>query len=200
MTRLEPLEDDAHPELRESFATFERILGFVPNSLRVMQRRPDIVAGFEALTKAVMDPAGSVDAGFKRLCAHLASRSAGCLYCQAHSLLAAGISGIPDVKLQALWDYPTSALYTDAERAALDFAAAAGAVPNAVTDEHVERLREHWSDDQIVEILAAISLYAFLNRWNDSLATELEDVPHELAARVLGPRGWTPGKHGAPTP
>ncbi len=196
MARLEPLPPDSHPELAESFATFERILGFVPNSLLTMQRCPQIVEGFEALTKAVMDPAGSVAPGFKRLCAHLASRSAGCRYCQAHSLMAAGISGVPDAKLEALWDYSTSTLYTDAERAALDFAAAAGAVPNGVTDDHVDRLREHWSDEQIVEILAAISLYAFLNRWNDSLATGLEAVPGELAGRLLGGRGWTAGKHG----
>jgi len=195
MTRLEPLPADAHPDLAESFAIFERILGFVPNSLLVMQRRPEIVRAFGALTNAVMDPAGGVDPGLKRLAAHVASVSAGCQYCQAHSLIAAGLNGVSDEKLAAIWEFRTSSLYDEAERAALELAAAAGSVPNAASDAHFARLRAHWTDDQIVEILAAISLYAFLNRWNDTLATELEEAPRLLGERVLTPGGWTGGKH-----
>ena len=195
MAHLAPLPVDARPELAASFRQFEQILGFVPNSLLTMQRRPGIVAGFGALTAAVMDPSGCVDPGFKRLLAHFASRAAGCRYCEAHSLLAAGISGVPDDKIAALWEYRTSALYSAAERAALDFALAAGSVPNAVDDELMVRLKQHWSEDQIVELLAAVCLYGFLNRWNDSLATELEEAPRRLGERVLTAGGWTPGKH-----
>ncbi|HUF07149.1 MAG TPA: carboxymuconolactone decarboxylase family protein [Candidatus Binatia bacterium] len=195
MADMQPLPTDAHPELAETSATFERILGFVPNSLLTMQRLPRIVEGFEALTRAVMDPAGQVDAGFKRLLAHVASRSAGCQYCQAHSLVAAGLRGVTEERLAALWDFPTSPLYTEAERAALDFALAAGAVPNAVNAAHFARLRQHWTDDQIVEMLAAVCLYGFLNRWNDTMATELESRPREVGERYLGRIGWDGGKH-----
>ena len=195
MTRLDPQPIDAHPELAEQFATFERILGFVPNSLLAMQRRPEIVRAFETLTNAVMDPSGSVDPGLKRLAAHVASLAAGCQYCQAHSLVAAGLNGVGDEKIAAIWEFRTSALYDEAERAALEFAAAAGSVPNAATDEHFDQLREHWTDDQIVEILAAICLYAFLNRWNDTVGTALEESRRRLGERVLARGGWTGGKH-----
>ena len=77
MAHLDPLPATTTPELAEDFAIFERILGFVPNSLLTMQRRPAIVKGFGELTKAVMDPDGAVDPGFKRLLAHFASRAAG---------------------------------------------------------------------------------------------------------------------------
>jgi len=117
---------------------------------------------------------------------HVASRSAGCQYCQAHSLVAAGLRGVTEERLAALWEYPTSPLYTEAERAALDFALAAGAVPNAVTADHFARLRQHWTDEQIVEMLAAVCLYGFLNRWNDTMATELEELPREVGKRYLG--------------
>ena len=143
MARMDPLPADARPELAATFSAFERILGVVPNSLLTMQRRPRIVAAFEALTEAVMDPDGAVDRGLKRLAAHMASRAAGCQYCQAHSLAAAGMSGVSEAKVAAIWDFRTSPLYNDAERAALEFAVAAGSVPNAVTDEHMARLREH---------------------------------------------------------
>ena len=195
MAHLRPLPAEATPELAETFRQFENILGFVPNSLLTMQRCPEIVKGFGALTSAVMNPGGRVDPGFKRLLAHFSSRAAGCQYCQAHSLLAAGISGVPEQKVQAVWDYQTSPLYSDAERVALDFALAAGAVPNEVDEALMARLKAHWSEDQIVELLAAICLYGFLNRWNDSMATELEEVPKRLGEVVLASGGWSGGKH-----
>jgi alkylhydroperoxidase family enzyme len=195
MAHLDPLPAETTPDLQEDFAIFERILGFVPNSLLTMQRMPQMVKGFGELTRAVMDPQGSVDLGFMRLIAHFASRAAGCQYCEAHSLVAARIHGIEQEKLDAIWVYQTSPLYSEAERAALDFALAAGAVPNDVDDALMSRMKEHWSDDQIVQILGAICLYGFLNRWNDSMATDLEDSPRALGERLLAQGGWTGGKH-----
>lgn len=195
MAHLEPLPATTTPELAEDFAIFERILGFVPNSLLTMQRRPKMVKGFGVLTKAVMDPEGSVDLGLMRLIAHFASRAAGCQYCEAHSLVAAEIHGISHEKVAAIWDYQTSPLYSDAERVALDYALAAGSVPNAVDDELMQRMRQHWNEDQIVQILGAVCLYGFLNRWNDSMATDLESSPKKLGDEVLTQGGWTGGKH-----
>ena len=94
MAYLEPLAAETSPELAEDFAIFKHILGFVPNSLLTMQRRPKMVKGFGELTRAVMDPEGAVDLGFMRLVAHFASRAAGCQYCEAHSLIAAEIHGV----------------------------------------------------------------------------------------------------------
>lgn len=167
----------------------------MPNSLLTMQRRPKMVEAFGVLTKAVMDPEGEVDLGFKRLIAHFASRAAGCQYCEAHSLIAANIHGVSQEKLDAIWDYQTSPLYTEAERVALDYAMAAGSVPNAVDEELMERMKKYWSESQIVEILGAVCLYGFLNRWNDSMATDLEEPPKQMGERVLAKGGWTGGKH-----
>ena len=195
MALLEPLPATNSPELEDDFAIFERILGFVPNSLLTMQRMPGMVKGFGELTKGVMDPNGPVDLGFMRLVAHFASRAAGCQYCEAHSLIAAEIHGIDQDKLDAIWVYQTSPLYTEAERVALDFALAAGAVPNQVDADLMSRMKQHWSEVQIVQILGAVCLYGFLNRWNDSMATDLEDAPRNMGERVLAQGGWTGGKH-----
>lgn len=195
MAHMTPLPAGTTPELKDDFEIFENILGFVPNSLLTMQRRPKMVKAFGELTKAVMDSEGSVDLGLMRLIAHFSSRAAGCQYCEAHSLVAAQIHHVSQEKLDAIWEYQTSPLYSDAERAALDFALAAGSVPNAVDSEVFERLKAHWSDDQIVQILGAVCLYGFLNRWNDSMATDLESSPTEMGERVLAQGGWTGGKH-----
>jgi uncharacterized peroxidase-related enzyme len=195
MAHVDPLPDDATPELAADFETFEEILGFVPNSLLTMQRVPAVVEGFEALTEAVMNEADGVDPAFKRLAAHLSSRAAGCQYCEAHSLIAADVHGASQAKIEDVWRYRESEHYTERERVGLDFALAAGKVPNEVDEEVMSAMREHWTDDEIVELLAAISLYGFLNRWNDSMATDLEEPAREVGERVLAETGWDGGKH-----
>ena len=195
MAHMQPLPKETTPELKDDFEIFEDILGFVPNSLLTMQRCPEMVKGFGELTKATMSPAGGVDLGLMRLIAHFASRAAGCQYCEAHSLVAAKIHGVEQEKLDAIWEYQTSPLYSEADRAALDFALAAGSVPNAVDAEIFARLRKHWNETQVVHILGAVCLYGFLNRWNDSMATDLEEDPRKMGERVLTKGGWTGGKH-----
>jgi uncharacterized peroxidase-related enzyme len=191
--RLAPLTPD--PQFQELFAAFDKSLGFVPNSVLIMQRKPKLVRAFMQLLAAVWDPEGEVDRGFKRLLAHVASRAAGCQYCMAHTAGGAMRFGVDEAKLAAVWDYRTSPVYSEAERVALDFALAAASVPNDVTDELFACLRKHWSDGQVVEILAVIATFGFLNRWNDSLATPLEDEPIEVGSKFLASHGWSAEKH-----
>ncbi|MDE2227757.1 MAG: carboxymuconolactone decarboxylase family protein [Alphaproteobacteria bacterium] len=195
MSRLKPLPLESIPELAELLPHFRRGLGFVPNSVAIMARRPKLAKAFAALNGAVME--GSVPPGFKRLLGHVSSRAAGCRYCMAHTIHGAGHNGIDEAKLAAVWDYATSPLFSDAERAALDFAVAAAAVPNAVDDAIFANLKQHWSEEQIVEMLAAVAMYGFLNRWNDTLATELEDAPLKSGDALLRRHGWSAGKHAA---
>jgi alkylhydroperoxidase family enzyme len=167
----------------------------VPNSMLIMQRVPKLVRAFAALSAAVWDPEGKVDRGFKRLIAHVSSRAAGCQYCMAHTAGGALHFGIEDEKLAAVWDYQTSPLFSAAERAALDLAVAASCVPNAVTDDNFVEMRKYWSEEEIVEIVGCISVFGFLNRWNDTFATPLEDEPIGVGEKFLAGRGWSVGKH-----
>ncbi|MGH6923210.1 MAG: carboxymuconolactone decarboxylase family protein [Propylenella sp.] len=194
--RVRPLPEGHTPELKELFAKAKQTHGFVPNSQLIMQRRPKIAAAFAALSAAIWAPDNLVDRGFKRLLAHVASRAAGCQYCMAHTAGGALRLGVEEERLAAIWEYETSPLFSPAEKAALDVAVSAAQVPNGVTDEMFAKLREHWSDDEIVEIVAVIALFGFLNRWNDTLATPLEDEPTEVGEKHLASHGWSVGKHG----
>jgi len=78
--RLPPLPVDANPELKDAFQTYVKVLGFVPNSVLIMQRKPKMVKALSQLAAAVWDPASEVPVGFKRLLAHVASRTHGCHY------------------------------------------------------------------------------------------------------------------------
>ena len=134
MTRLSPLAPKDDVVLQGAFDTYKRALGFIPNSVLIMQRRPKMVAALAQLASSIWDRESTVDIGFKRLVAHMASRAHGCQYCMAHTAGAALRLGVTGDKLDQLWEYQTSSLFSPAERVALDFALAAGSVPNAVDD------------------------------------------------------------------
>ena len=76
-------------------------------------------------------------------------------------------------------------------------AQAASMVPNTVTDADFDELKKHWDEDQVAEIISIIALYGFLNRWNDTLATELEAPPLSFGEERLSDAGWDAGKHKA---
>lgn len=193
--RLAPLPPETTPELKAQFDTAQKRMGFVPNSMLIMQRDPNLTRAFTQMSAAIWNPDGKVDLKLKRLISHVASRSAGCRYCMAHTAEGAAKLGVEQDKLDQVWSYQTSPLFTPAERAALDVAVAAGCVPNAVTDEMFVELRKHWSDEQVVEIVAVIAMFGFLNRWNDTFATPLEDAPMHFGETHLASQGWDAGKH-----
>jgi uncharacterized peroxidase-related enzyme len=194
MARIDGITPNDSPEYRRLEALCIETLGFVPNSVLAMLRVPGLAQALGALNGALMG-AGHVDKGFKRLIAHMVSRAAGCQYCQAHTAAGSQLHGISADKLDALWDFERSALFDAAERVALELALAAGQVPNGADDALFARLRSHWSEEQILEIVGVVSLFGFLNRWNDTLATPLEEHPVAVAQQHLAPHGWTPGKH-----
>ena len=196
MPLVEPLAADHDAEVAELARFFNETLGFPPNSVLTMQRRPEIAKAFIALNKAVMANAGRVTSEQKRLIGLVASKTAGCRYCQAHTARAAERYGGSDARIAEVWNYERSGLFTPAEKAALAFAQAASSVPNAVDDAIAAELKRHWSDEDIVEILGVVALFGYLNRWNDSMATSIEAGAVESGEKHLSARGWSPGKHG----
>lgn len=197
---VNPLPEVGSAEQEALVTFFNETLGFCPASVLTMQRRPAIAKAFVQLNMAVMKNEGRVSSALKRLIGYLASYTAGCGYCQAHTIRAAERYGSEEEKLKNIWAYKTHPSFTDAERAAFDFAVAASAVPNAVTDETAAALRRHWDEGEMVEILGVISLFGFLNRWNDSMGTELESGAAASGKKYLEEKGWSPGKHRYPAP
>jgi len=195
MALISPLAPDANEEVAELAKFFNETLGFCPNSVLTMQIRPDIAKAFIDLNMAVMANNGRVTSDLKRLIGYLASFTAGCQYCQAHTALAAERYGASEEKINNIWEYKTHQAFTDAERAALDFSIAASSIPNSVDREISNNLGKHWDEGEIVEILGVISLFGFLNRWNDSMGTEMEEGAVKTGEKYLAQRGWTVGKH-----
>lgn len=197
-------------------------MGFVPNSLYAMGAKPNILGAFTMLFANIKGFSSSkttvwsgirlflknlrwtllakkaahleVPTELKDLIAHVASNAAGCRYCQAHTALTAHRNGVAIEKLQKVWEFHSCDLFSDKEKAALHFALAAGSTPNQVTPEHHTALKQYFTDAQIVEIVATIAIFGFLNRWNDSMATPLEAKPLQFAQQYLS-ANWEIGKH-----
>jgi len=196
MAYVDPLPRDTHPEFKERFDHYAATRGFVPNSILTMQRRPAIAAAFMALNKTVLYE-GTVPEELKMLVSLVASQATGCRYCQAHMANLSSIYKASDAKIRAVWEFETSDLFTPAERAALRLAYHAALVPNRASAEDFAELKKHFTDDEIVEIVATIALFGYLNRWNDTMATDLEERARAVAERAIGSVGWEPGKHAA---
>ena len=195
MPLIKPLSPDANQEVKKLADFFNETLGFCPNSVLTMQIRPEIATSFINLNKAVMANHGRVTSALKRLIAYLSSNASGCRYCQAHAILAAERYGAKQEQLQNVWEYKTHPAFSEAERAALDFAIAASVIPNNVNNEIKSNLHKYWDDGEIVEMLGVISLFGYLNRWNDSMGTTLEKNAISSGNKYLDKKGWEVGKH-----
>ena len=192
---VNPKSDTDDIDLQKLVEFYNETLGFCPNSIKTMHIRPRVAKAFIELNKAVMENNGRLTSVLKRFIAYMSSLSAGCRYCQAHAIRAAERYGASHLQLDNIWEYKTHQSFTEAERAVLDFAIASSVIPNGVTDEVANNLRNYWDEGEIVEILGVISLFGFLNRWNDSMGTELEQGALESGESLLKDRNWEPGKH-----
>ena len=195
MPLVTPLSANHDIETKELAEFFNETLGFCPNSVLTMQHRPAISKAFINLNKAVMANEGRVTSALKRMIAWVSSNTTGCRYCQAHAIRAAERYGCNQEQLDHIWEYRIHPAFSEAERAALDFSLQASQVPNGVDQDIKKRLYKHWDEGEIVEMLGVISLFGYLNRWNDSMGTSIESGAVQSGEQYLEKHGWEKGKH-----
>lgn len=182
---------------RESYKDFENLfqgvesfMGYLPNAHLAMAERPELLIAFSGLASTVFQAEG-IDIQTKQLIALASSISSGCKYCQAHTSHGAERAGMKEEKIADILNYSESKNYTDKEKALLDLAFAAGITPNKSTQSHFDNLKKYFSKKEIIDIVSVIALFGFLNRWNDTMGTVLEEVPESFVENKLRPLGWT---------
>ena len=181
---------------REDFADFEELfkgvesfMGYLPNAHLTMAEKPELLIAFSNLANTIFQ-AGGIDLQTKQLIALATSLSSGCKYCQAHTSHGAERAGIDEDKISEILHYNQSDKYSKKEIAVLDLAFAAGQTPNLSTKQHFDNLLNYYSKEEIIDIVSVISLFGYLNRWNDTLGTVLEEVPKDFVEKKLRPLGW----------
>ena len=183
MSRVPPLAAATTPELAPLLEQAERAMGYLPDDVLSLCHWPELLQSLGGLVHTVLQT-GDVDPSLKRLIGIISSRTQGCTYCTAHSSYGASQLGVDAEKINAVFEFETSLLFTEAERAVLRVAWHGALQPSAVTDDDFEALKAHFSEHEIVELVAVLSLYGFLNRWNGTMKTELEPAPAAFAASL----------------
>ena len=181
---------DNFNEFEELFEGVEAFMGYVPNAHLAMAERPELLIAFSNLARTIFQTEG-IDMQIKQLIALASSLSSGCKYCQAHTSHGAERAGTKEEKIAEILNYSESDHYSDEERAVLDLAFASGRAPNESNAAHFTELKKYFSDEQIIDIVSVVSMFGFLNRWNDTLGTKLEDVPKSFVEEKLKPLGWS---------
>ncbi len=159
-----------------------------------MRKWPELWNAFRNLNDTIKS-SDELPAMLKTEIFTVASVAGGCRHCQSHGAHGLHRQGVEHARIQDLWNYERSELFTDAERAAFELARASAQSPNAAGPEHFAELRKHYSDRQIVDILAEICRAAWLNRWHDTVATVTDQESVDWARENLQTVGWAAGKH-----
>ena len=180
---------ESFKDLEDDFKMIESFMGYLPNSHLSMAKNPNLNNGFSNLAGAIFG-SKHLNMDLVNLIALASSLSSGCKYCQAHTSHGANRAGVSPEKIAEILKYKESDQFIESEKAALDLAFAAGVTPNASKKDHFVELQKYFSDEAIIDIVAVIALFGFLNRWNDTLGTVLEDVPKGFVEDKLKPLGW----------
>ena len=132
--------------------------------MEIWAHQPKMMIGMGKFNQAVRKGT-SVDERLKNLLELKGAQMIGCEYCVDLGSQICRNSGFSDDELLALPRYRRSDLFTEREKLALDYAVAVMRTPVEVTDELFSQMREHFNDEQLVEITALLTLVN-LDRFN----------------------------------
>jgi alkylhydroperoxidase family enzyme len=161
--------------------------------IEVWAYQPKMMMGMGRFTQAVRK-GKSVDERIRNLVELKGAQMIGCEYCVDLGSQVCRNSGFSDEELLAFPQYQSSDLFTDREKAALDYAVAVMRTPVEVTDELFARVRSFFDDRQLVEITALLTLVN-LDRFNaafgigsagfsDGMVCVLPDQPVQASVRL----------------
>jgi AhpD family alkylhydroperoxidase len=148
--------------MKIAYAMSRRMLGKVMAPMKVAYARVPALTRLSYSLATTMEKKLSLDPELRLLITAQASATNGCGFCLDLKHAMAVQEGIGLEKLQALAQYSTSPLFSERERAALDYATEA-TLHRHVRDETFERLRAHFDERSIVEITFVNAAENFYN-------------------------------------
>jgi uncharacterized peroxidase-related enzyme len=172
MSRISRLDrNEVTPEIAALYDKAFAQRGNVPNMFRVMAHRPEIFATMQAHFGAVLNT-GTVSTKLKELIIVRTSQVNDTPYCLAsHTILARNL-GWTDDQLAHLADWPSARTLPLPKKPHLRLAETVTRDAHAVSDEQFAELRTFYSEGEIVELLCAIGLFNYFNRFNNALQME----------------------------
>ena len=132
--------------------------------MEIWAHQPKMMIGMGRFNQAVRK-GKTVDERTKNLLELKGAQMIGCAFCVDLGSQICRNSGLSDEELLALPRYRQSDLFSEREKLALDYTVAVMRTPVEVTDELFARIKEHFTDKQLVEITALLTVVN-LDRFN----------------------------------
>jgi uncharacterized peroxidase-related enzyme len=174
--KIEPLEKEhAAEEVRPIYEGIEKKTGRVINMFKVMAHKPNVLGPFLDFYKQVW-AAGALDPKIKELAYLRTSLMNGCTYCSRAHTASAKKRGVTDEQVQALKEPGGSSrdIFTEEERAAIQFAERLTAWPAAIQPADLETLGRFFNIEQIEELVLAVATANLTNRFNEGMKTPVD--------------------------
>jgi uncharacterized peroxidase-related enzyme len=156
-------DEEVSGEAKKIFEQMRAKSGKVPTWMRVMANCDDTLAGFSALFSSVMDDAPT-DKLLKWKIAYVVSELNKCHYCVSVSTSQLEAMGLDEESLSEI-----EQVCKTEECIAIEYAKAVTMAAYKVDDALMKKMKEHFTDQQIVEITSVIGLFNYINRFNDAL-------------------------------
>ncbi len=156
-------DEEAKGKAKELFEQMKAKTGAVPKWMRVMASNDDILVGFFTLFKATMDDQ-PVEAKLKWKMAYAVSEANKCEFCVSVSKQMLASFGMSDQEIGSL-----DQTANEREKTAMEYAAASTEHAYNIDQELFSRVKQYFSDKEIVELTSVVGLFNFINRFNDSL-------------------------------
>ena len=173
---ISPLsKEQAAPSVQPIFDKLTHVFGNMPSFFATMARVPDALAHFMPLYSAVIDK-GTVEAKYKELAYLKTALTNGCQYCHRAHSASGKKNGVTDEQINNLAFYQRSAAFNDKEKAVLLYAERMTRGASALRPPALQELKQHFTDDQIVELTLTICIANFTNRFNDAMLCT-PDIP-----------------------
>jgi uncharacterized peroxidase-related enzyme len=163
--------EQADPAAQDIFDHYKKERGNVPNMFRTVAYRPEILRTMIAHFRAVMET-GTVGVKLKELVIVRTSQINRCEYCLASHAQLAHRYGWSEEQIRNLAEFRTRDDFNAREKAALELAERETLDSNSIDDEFWAELREHFEEGEIIELAAAVGLFNYFNRFNNSLKME----------------------------
>ena len=186
LARVAPLAADDPRSQDPKLEDLVNFVGYRPNALLTMARKPGVLPAVLGLVQTTLRGAGLLEPALRFLVCAETCRGARCAYSSVHVVHAAHHAGVGWAQLDALPHHARGDRFSPRERAALAIAAAGATLPVGDPSQAFEAAREHFSEDELLEIVSVVALFGWFNRWNSLMRTTLEDVPAEALEHV----GW----------
>jgi uncharacterized peroxidase-related enzyme len=163
--------EQADPAAQDIFDHYKKERGNVPNMFRTVAYRPEILRTMIAHFRAVMET-GTVGVKLKELVIVRTSQINRCEYCLASHAQLAHRYGWSEEQIRNLAEFRIRDDFNAREKAALELAERETLDSNSIDDEFWAELREHFEEGEIIELAAAVGLFNYFNRFNNSLKME----------------------------